>query len=113
MYPRKLILSLGGRVGRQVALKLVECGAWALICADMNKEAALETSLLAQDRQRKLGKDLCTVVVSIDVRNEDSVKKMVKHIFKAGGGVDAFVYATDVGISHVLFFRLPLSTYRR
>src|SRR5213079_2340893 len=83
----KHVLVTGGSrgIGRGIALKLAESGAWVAIHYYANQAAAKETL----DRVRKHGAD--GVLVQADVSRADDVKRMFGEVRKAFGTLDIFV----------------------
>ena len=85
--------STGSGIGREVALTLVSRGARALICGDINLEAAQETADISCSRKAE---HLRVQALHVDVINENSVQQMVNEVHSLFGRIDYFVNTAGV-----------------
>jgi rhamnose utilization protein RhaD (predicted bifunctional aldolase and dehydrogenase)/NAD(P)-dependent dehydrogenase (short-subunit alcohol dehydrogenase family) len=85
---RKIALVVGGGngVGRETSLLAAQRGAHVVV-ADKDLDAAQSTATEA----RKLGGKEATTAVAIDIRERDSIRKALRAVISAYGGVDIIV----------------------
>lgn len=76
-----LITGAAGGLGREFALTFAKMGAKVAI-ADMNREGAVETAKI-------IGKN--ALPLTVNVSNEESVKKMVEQVVKKWGRIDILI----------------------
>ncbi|MCK9276336.1 MAG: 3-oxoacyl-[acyl-carrier-protein] reductase [Syntrophales bacterium] len=94
-----LVTGASRGIGRAVALKLAEMGAFVHVNYAQNKEAAYETVLLIHRLEGK-GATVC-----FDVADADAVQKEIARISENGSGIDILVNNAGV-ISDGLFIRM-------
>lgn len=90
----------GSGIGREVALTLASRGAHALICADINLEAAKQTAEMSHTRLAEHLKDYRVHALHVDVRHEDGVQQMVNKAKSLFGRIDYFV--NTAGVSSII-----------
>jgi rhamnose utilization protein RhaD (predicted bifunctional aldolase and dehydrogenase)/NAD(P)-dependent dehydrogenase (short-subunit alcohol dehydrogenase family) len=81
-----LIVGGGNGVGRETALLAAQRGAHVAV-ADRDLDAAAATAWEAQKLSGKEG----VIAVAIDIRDRDSIRKALREVIKAYGGVDIIV----------------------
>lgn len=86
----------GSGIGREVALTLASRGAHTVVCADINMEAAKQTTEMSQSRKAEHLTDYKVHALHVDVRDEDSVQQMVKETKSLCGRIDYFVSTAGV-----------------
>ena len=86
----------GSGIGREVALTLVSRGARALICGDINLEAAQETADMSCSRKAEHLTDYRAHAFHVDVTNENSVQQMANEANSLFGRIDYFVNTAGV-----------------
>ena len=89
----------GSGIGREVALTLASRGAHALICADINLEAAQQTAEMSHTRKAEHLTDYRAYALHVDVRDEDGVQQMVSKAKSLFGRIDYFVNTAGVSSS--------------
>ena len=88
---RALVLGAETPVGRAIAAALAKAGArLALVASTSDAETAFAVQRLA----RRTG---AAVSQAIDATNEMAVRVMVRQVSKALGGLDAVIFAADLG----------------
>ena len=86
----------GSGIGREVALTLASRGAHAIICADINLEAAKQTAEKSQSYKAGNISDYKVHALHVDVRDENSVGQMVDEAKSLFGRIDYFVNTAGV-----------------
>ena len=87
---------LGSGIGREVALTLASRGAHAVVCADINLEAAKQTAEKSQSCKAGHVTDYKVHALHVDVRDESSVGQMVDEAKSLFGRIDYFVNTAGV-----------------
>ena len=85
----------GSGIGREVALTLASRGAHALICADINAEAAKQTAEMSHSRKAEQT-DYRVHTLHVDVKDENSVQQMVIEAKRLFDRIDYFVNTAGV-----------------
>ncbi|TDH65114.1 uncharacterized protein CCR75_000604 [Bremia lactucae] len=94
-----VITGAAGGIGRKSAILFAKQGAKAVVCADINVNAAAETVQLVHEELKKLGKnDTVAVAVQVDVSSAKDVENMVKMTEKDFGALN--VLFNNAGIMH-------------
>lgn len=78
-----------GGIGREILLALAQHGATALVCGDINLEAA-------QQAIAAVGQQMKTHALRVDVADEASVQSMVDDVQSRYGRIDYFVNSSGV-----------------
>ncbi|KAL9616518.1 MAG: hypothetical protein Q9160_008611 [Pyrenula sp. 1 TL-2023] len=91
-----LVAGAGSGIGRVLAQSLVARGATNLICADLIIESAQETAQLC----RSIGRNCSVESVQVDVRDEQSVQRMVDQAKAFGGCIDYFMTTARIMLEH-------------
>ena len=98
MARKNLLISncLGSGIGREVALTLASRGAHAVICADINLEAAKQTAEKSQSCKAGHVTEYKVHALHVDVRDEGSVGQTVDEAKSLFGRIDYFVNTAGV-----------------
>lgn len=86
----------GSGIGRECCMAYASHGARAVVMADLNYSAALETA--RESKIHATHPDYETLAIAVDVANPESVQQMVDAAVQAFGGVDYSVNSAGVGV---------------
>ncbi len=94
------LTSLGSGIGKECCLALAAEGARGVVLADLNFDAALEAA--RESEAIATNPSYKSVAVAVDVRDANSVDRMVKQAMETFGRIDYSINSAGVGVQKPL-----------